>query len=161
MDKEASYKYDFLNLDEEKHGIDLQLYGVEAHKPIGAGERCHIYLRIRLNIARTRYRLMVSEIIIRYIVKALDDTMGPDRLVTSMMVFETVPNLKSSERNHRDQYKRMEVILTTRDEMELITAELGIRAALKPKLPPATNNISAQGNQSAITARRVRNGKKR
>lgn len=64
--------------------------------------------------------------------------MGPEGYIPSMLVFGTLPTFPGGKSNDREQELRMEVIRVTRREIETITAELRIKAALKARLPPST-----------------------
>lgn len=84
------------------------------------------------------YPTLVPEVILRYIIKALNNTMGPKVLVPSILVFGTIPTFPSREINHCGQDERMDFIRTAMEEMERIATELRINTSLKSKLPPAT-----------------------
>lgn len=81
---------------------------------------------------------MDPEIVLRYTIKALNDTLGPEGLIPSMMVFGTVPTFTSIEGGQKTQKERMKVIWTAKAKMERMTADLRIKTALKAKIPPAT-----------------------
>lgn len=89
-------------------------------------------------IARERYPKLDPEVIIRYTIMDLNDTMGPEGLVPSMMVIGTIQTFQTSEINNHGKDERMDVIRTARPEMERITIEFRINTALKEKLPQAT-----------------------
>lgn len=73
-----------------------------------------------------------------YAVKALNDTMGPEGMFPSLLVFGTLPTLPAGGNESLGQDDRMDVLRTARDEMQKITAELRVKAALRARLPPAT-----------------------
>lgn len=75
---------------------------------------------------------------LRYSVKALNDTMEPEGLVPSMLVLGFIPYFPSGNKNDRDKEKRMGAIRSSRAEMEGKTSELRIKAVLKAKIPPST-----------------------
>lgn len=98
----------------EAHGIHLQFSGVEAQNAIGEGERYHIPLRRVFRISLDRYPSLDPEVTLRYTVKALNDTMGPEGMIPSILVFGTLPTLPTGDNNNGDQAQRMGVIETAR-----------------------------------------------
>lgn len=55
-----------------------------------------------------------------------------------MIVIGTIPSFPNSDVNHREQEKRMDVILTSRAEMDRMTDDLRINKALTYKFPAVT-----------------------
>lgn len=76
-------------------GIEIQLSGVESHNAIGIGERYHaplrrIYLKIRHDTPSVD-----AEVALKLAIKAMNNTMGPEGLVPSLLLFGIVPRFPS------------------------------------------------------------------
>lgn len=80
----------------DETGISLQMSGVENHHSLGKGERYHAPLRrIYLKI-RSEAPTIPHEFAIRLAVKSMNDTMGPEGLVPSLLVFGITPRFPST-----------------------------------------------------------------
>lgn len=75
---------------------------------------------------------------LRSALKALNDKMGPEGIITSRIAIGTLPTLPSGGIKKPRQKERMDVLKTAREEMQKITEELRIKYALNSRLPPAT-----------------------
>ena len=68
------------------HGIDVDISGVESHNSIGVGERYHDPLRQVFDKIMADHTNLDPEIAFRLAVKAINDTMGPEGVVPSLLV---------------------------------------------------------------------------
>lgn len=104
---------------------ELQLSAVEAHNAIGVGERYHapprrIYLAVRNSYPKLRERLGLC-----LSIKSMNDTMGPEGLVPSLLLFVVIPSLPVINKQlpePSEKRDRMAVVSITRAEMSTITA---------------------------------------
>lgn len=71
-----------------------------------------------------------------YSVKAINDTAGEKRLVSSLLVFGVIPSVGNSNANLRDQADRLKATKDAREETATITAERRIRRAVNSNVPP-------------------------
>ncbi len=78
---------------------------------------------------------MDRKVAIRIAVKAMNDTMGPNGLVSSYLVFECIPRFPAIESSFPDQESCMYAISRARREMATIVSELRIRKALSLRIP--------------------------
>lgn len=118
LDQGESFRSDFFRTATDTHGNELKFSGTASHNSRGAGERYQIPVIRVFGIERERYTSLDPQVTLRNTVKDLNDTMGPEGMITKMMVFGTLPTVPSNGNNHRDQSARMDVIQTARREME-------------------------------------------
>ena len=120
------------------HGIELQLSGVTSHNSIGVGERYHAPLRRVYSVVRAATPEMSPELSLRCAIKGMNDTLGPEGLVPTYLVYGTFPSFPICRNAPPSQEDRMRALATARAEMATITSEPRVMRALKSKLPPAT-----------------------
>ena len=70
---------------------------------------------------------MSGKHILRLSVKAINDTMGPNGLVPSLLVFGVLPSFPGPTSNNIPQKERMEALRKAKAEMEAIVAEQRIK----------------------------------
>lgn len=68
----------------------------------------------------------------------MNDTIGPECPVPSLLLFGVVPSLPVINKPLPSQKERMEAMALTRAEISTITAELRTSQAIRSKLPPST-----------------------
>ncbi len=73
---------------------------------------------------------MDKNIVLKLAMKATNDTMGPEGLVPSYLVFGCIPRFPSTESTLSTQQQRMDGMQAARLEMAIITAEVRIGKAL-------------------------------
>lgn len=118
-------------------GIVIDFSGVESHNAIGVGERYHAPLRRIFLKIREDAPTLDPDITLKLAVKAMKDTMRPEGLVPSLLVFGTVPRFPPAPTSLPDQIDRMAAMNIARLEMANISAQLRIQRALRSKLRPA------------------------
>lgn len=150
LDQEASFRATVFDDLATANGIELRFSGTESHNSIGPGERYHGPLRRIFRILRNRYARIEPEVILRYAVKAMNDSMGPEGLVPSLLVFGTIPTFPITESNRPEQAERLAAMAKARDEMAKISAELRIQTALRSRLPPSTRYHLSPGDQVRV-----------
>lgn len=131
----------------EDVGIELQLSGVASHNSIGVGERYHGPLRRVFRSIRDAHPSIDPELALRYAVKGINDTSGPEGLVPSLLVYGMLPRFPTPSSSLPDQEHRMRALETARREMSTITSRLRIQQALRAKLPPATRYLVTPGDR--------------
>lgn len=75
----------------------------------------------------------------RLSVKAMNDTLGPEGLVPSLLVFGVLPRFPACSTKFPNQVDRMRALAMARAEMETISFEIKLQRALLAKLPPAAD----------------------
>lgn len=103
--------------------IYLQFSGAQAQNAIGSGETYHDPLQTVFKILRSRHPDIGPEIILRYVIKCLNDTMGPNSPVPLLLVYGTMPTFPITNRQTLNQKKQFEVLKSARKEVAHIRAE--------------------------------------
>ena len=124
-----------------ENGIQLRISGIEAHNSLGIGERLHdplrrIYRKIRKNATGTN-----QQTALRLTLKAMNDTMGENGLVPSLLVFGIIPRFPVISSQLPAQSERMEVLTMAQREMNTIIAQRRIITALTKNIPSASDRF--------------------
>lgn len=127
-------------------GVQMEISGIESHNSNGVVERYHSPLRKIFTCIQQDYPCLDPEIALRCAIKGINDTMGPEGLVPSYLVFGVIPTFPSFNTNLPDQKDRMAALSLARNEMASISARLRIQQALRSKIPPATDYVVNPGN---------------
>lgn len=131
-------------------GTELQLSGVESHHLLGLGERYHAPLRQVYLKIRHEHPEVDKITALRLSVKALNDTMGPEGLVPSLLVFGVLPRFPSVNTELPDQIARMEALGKARAEAATITAQLRVRKAMLSKVPRNVDLVLQRGDMVRV-----------
>lgn len=105
-------------------GVAIEITPVESSNSTGVGERIHDPLRRIYHKIHRDHPGHRKELILALAAKAMNDTIGPEGLVPSLLVFRTIPRVSYETIGLPDQEERMGMMQTARDEMERITARL-------------------------------------
>lgn len=89
-----------------------------------ARTRYHDPFRRVYDALRTHYPHMEIETSLRYAVKGINDTMGPEGLVASLLVFGTVPTAPTMNKDIASQLDHVGALDLARKEMSSITIDL-------------------------------------
>ena len=127
-------------------GIDVQLSGIESHNAIGVGERYHAPLRQIYSKIRTDVPSIDPSMALKLANKTMNDTMGPEGLVPSLLVFGLLPRFPPSSTPLLSHAARMEAMEIARLEMADIVAKQKIQRALRSRAPPASKYIINPGD---------------
>ena len=137
-------------------GVDRT--GIEAYSSLGLGERYHQPLR------QTDRKIMVEHpssdpaLALALSVKAMNDTLSPEGLVTFALVFGEFARIftKSETPNERSVLvSRSKVAKTARNEMGKRMAEVRVRRALKNSTPSASSRVYSPGDEVLVCRERV------
>ena len=120
------------------------------------GERYHGPLRKIFSILRHDNPREGPEIILRYAVKGINDTMGENGIVPTTLVYGCSPSFPFLNSKLPKQRDRMRMLMVARREMATIIAERRISRALSSKLPPSTQYLIETGDRVRV----YREGKK-
>ena len=135
-------------------GIVLKPSGVESHNSLGLGERYHAPLRKIYERVRATVTSIDAETALRLAVKTMNDTMGPDGLVPTLLVYGSLPRLPTSEEDAADQKTRTRALEVARREYEGIVAQRRIATALRSRIPAAATRDQAGRQCARVQGRR-------
>eukprot|EP00737_Agarophyton_chilense_P000247 gb/GEZJ01000282.1/.p1 GENE.gb/GEZJ01000282.1/~~gb/GEZJ01000282.1/.p1 ORF type:complete len:768 (+),score=79.54 gb/GEZJ01000282.1/:1785-4088(+) len=138
--------------------VQVESTGVEAHSSLGLGERYHQPLR-------TTYRKIMAtlpdtdrEIALSCAVKSMNDTLGPEGLVPSALVFGEFPNITSKSETptpRASALSRAAIAATAREEMSQIMERMRVRRALKHAVPQAADRSYQPGDDVLVWRERL------
>ena len=124
------------------HNVEVQRTGVEAHSSLGLGERYHGPLRNTYRKLRISYPNADKALTLAMAVKAMNDTLGPEGIVPSALVFGEYPQVFTESEDPLPRAtldERAKMAEEARAEMEEIMAKMRAARALKHATPPAAN----------------------
>lgn len=131
-------------------GTESKLSGVDSHNSLGSGERYHEPLRRVYRKIREVYPKMKKETTLRLAIKAYNDTLGPEGLVPSLLVFGCLPRFPSVDSSIPAQSDRMTALREARSEMETIVSQLRIRRAILAKVPRCSDFVLEPGDMVRV-----------
>lgn len=111
-------------------GIKIRLSKVLAHSSLGIEERLHQPLRTICNRVRLDFLTVNDNTFLHVAVKAINDTIRENGLVSSLLVLEIIPRLPIISTNVPTQKDNMEAIAKAQIEMNAILAERRASIAL-------------------------------
>ena len=130
--------------------VDVQRTGIGAHSSLEIGERYHLPLWQTYRKKMTAHPTSELDVILALSVKEMNNTLGPEGLVPTALVFGEYPpvHTKSETPNPRGVLaSRAEISNTARQEMEKIMAEIRVKRALQHATPYSANNVYSPGDQ--------------
>ena len=133
--------------------VEVRLTGIESHNSLGIGERYHQPLRNTFRKLRIAYPDKEREPLLCFAVKALNDTLEPDGIVPSALVFGEFPSpyTVSATRHLRALLEsRAEVANMARREMEKGLATARVKRGLRHAVPQAENNTLEVGHEVLV-----------
>lgn len=154
LDQESSFKLETFRQLCTAQSIELQLSGVESHNSLGPRERYHETLRGIFKIIRNRNPDLEPDIALRYDVKAINDTTGPEGLVPSLLVFGVIPSFSLISKDLPRQKERIDAMRIAKKEMAVITSELRVVQAQISKLPLASKYLIAPEQEVGVSLER-------
>lgn len=84
---------------------------------------------------------MGLDVLLSDAIKRVNDRIGHNEVVSSLVVFGTIPIIPLTKKLTNDQRTTMEAIKTTRDEVLRIRSEQRISTTNKSKIPPSAKYI--------------------
>lgn len=133
--------------------VDVQRTGIESHNCLGLGERYHQPLRNTYRKLCIAYPDRDRQLLLSMSVKAINDTLGPDGLVPSALVFGEFPSaFTTSETPHprATLESRAAVANLARREMEKQMAAVRLKRGLRHATPPAADAIFEVGQRVLV-----------
>ncbi|EED14740.1 conserved hypothetical protein [Talaromyces stipitatus ATCC 10500] len=123
-------------------GIRCHQVPVEAHNAIGKVERYHTPLRRAYNIILSELGESVDkEIILQMVVKAVNDTVGPDGLVPTILVFGAYPRMTYDSPPSALTAKRAQAMRKAMIDLRNAMATRKVNNALKARNGPIVTEM--------------------
>ena len=98
-------------------GIELKVSGMEIHNYLGAGERFQDPLRRNCNKIRYDSYRVHPQLALKIAVNAINDTMNPDGIAPSLLVFGVLPRFAVYLTDLPNQADRMKALQFSRSEI--------------------------------------------
>lgn len=120
-------------------GINMEFSRIESPNSNGLVEQYYDLLWNIYSCIVQDYPKLYPEIAFRCAIKGINDTMGPEGLVPSYLVFGVIPSFPAFNTNLPEQMDRMDAISFPKREMVQVASRLRVQYALRSKLPSATD----------------------
>eukprot|EP00171_Calliarthron_tuberculosum_P008498 IDg8498t1 len=132
----------------EENGVMLKFSGTQHHNGLAIVERYHAPLRTIYRRVKIECPELGSGLILQSAVKAMNDTVGPEGLVPSLLVYGIPPRYTPAGLSPMllDQRQRHEAIRIAREEFFRISNKLRISRALNAKVPESADRIFKEGD---------------
>ena len=121
----------------EENGVVMKLTGVQHHNGIGLCERYHGPLRTIYRRIKKECPDIENNLALKSAVKAMNDTVGPEGLVPSLLAFGIHPRYIPAglDPDLPNQRQRHEAMKLAREEFSRISNRLRIQHALRSNVP--------------------------
>lgn len=116
----------------------LKYSEIEIHNSLGIGERYHGSSHSIVDEIRIRYQILSQKVYLRFAVKSMNGTMGPNGLVPSLLVYGIMPLKSAAKSSFPEQESRICALEEANREMAQIRAELKVRQELRKRFPIAS-----------------------
>jgi hypothetical protein len=122
-------------------GVKQQYTGVESHHSLGANERAHAVLRRIYLKTRHDHPNISQELALAYSQKAINETIGTDGLVPTLLVYGSMPRFRAACLDARLQpnSERFRCMATARAEYTRNVNHQRVQQLLRTRVPPAAD----------------------
>lgn len=114
------------------------------------GERYHAPSRSIFSKFRNAEPTILPEMALTIAQKSLNDTMEPNGLVPTLLVYGILPCFPVADADFPDQQAFMRALAVARREMETVVAKLRISRSLRSRIPAAANYIINPGDRVQV-----------
>jgi len=124
------------------HDVEIKKSGIQSHNSLGVGERYHKPLRDTYRKLKLDHPSMQRQVLLAVAVKAMNDTLGPEGVVPSALVFGEFPSLRTFEGPVIPRPSLAERALAAQEARRYMArhlAEVRIKRALHHQTPSATD----------------------
>lgn len=147
----------FIHMAEENN-VQVSKTGIEAHSSLGLCERYHQPLRTVYRKIIKQFPKINKSYALSLAVKSINDTLGPEGLVPSALVFGVYPEVYTISEQRRSKlhnFERAKVANYARLEMEKVMADLRLKRAETYAVPPASDAMFHKGEQVLVWREKV------
>ena len=133
--------------------VSVERTGVEAHYSLGIGERYHQPLRTTFRKLRISYPKVSDNLLLSISVSAINNTLGPEGLVPSALIFGEFPqlNIFGEPMDPKSTFEtRSRIAIQARKEMEQHMARMKLQRALRHQVPSAADTIFEHGQKVLV-----------
>lgn len=122
---------------------------MEGYNAIGVGERYHSPLLRVFNAIHLDDPAVSAALALRFSLKTLNDTMGPDGLVPSLLAFGRLPLFPAHE-GHPTQGQRKASVTVALVEASQAACEARVNKAIRSQVPPSARLLVHLGQKVTI-----------
>ena len=129
--------------------VEVQGTGIEAHSSLGIGERYHEPVRTTFRKIMFVYPNVDKTLLLQMAIKAMNDTLGPEGLLPSSLVFGELPRVYTASKTPqpRDTLgERATMVHAAHTEMQRIMAKMRVARGLRHSVPLAANRAYDPGD---------------
>ena len=138
--------------------VEVQKTGIESHSSLGLCERYHQPLRTIYRRIMVTHPDSDRQLALALAVKAMNDTLGPEGYVPSVLVFGEYPRVHTKSEKpppKKTLSERSKIAALARKECESIMAKMKVDRALRHRIPPNADHKYDIGSQILIWRERV------
>ena len=140
------------------HDVNVEKTDIESHNSLGTGERYHKPLRDTYLKLKIDHPTMQRQILLALYIKAMNDTLGPEGIVPSALVFGEFPSLRSLSGPIVPRLNLAERAQAAEDSKRIMIKSLAqakISRALRQNTPPASKFTYQTGNEVLVWREKV------
>lgn len=161
VDQGSAFGEPFANLC-RVGGVEVQRTGIEAHSSLNLGERYHEPLRTIYRKLMASHPRAEKHLTLAMCVKAMNDTLGPNGVVPSALVFGEHPQVFTRSETTPPRAtldERSKLAFEARQEMEQHMARVRTDRALRHAVPPAADQNFQQGDKVLVWREKIVNNR--
>jgi hypothetical protein len=114
---------------------------VKAHNSVGKVKRYHAVIRLAYSIIITKLHGINKDMALQMSFKAINDSVGPDGLVPTLLVYGAYPRIVKSDPLSPTVLQRATVVKKAMTEIRKLQAKRQVNDALNTRNGPNTFNI--------------------
>jgi hypothetical protein len=138
--------------------VDIKEVPIEAHNSVGKVKRYYHLLRRAYEILITELPSTSKDIILQIIVKAINDSAGPDGIIPTLLVFSAYPRIVKESPPSPSLTKRAQAIHKAIKEVRRVYAGRQVSDALAMRNGPSICKIHDLPLQSDMLVYREKDG---
>ena len=135
------------------HQVEIKKSGTESHNSLGICERYHKPLRGTYRKLKLDHPSVQPQVLLALSLKARNDTLGPEGIVTSSLVFGESPSLRSFNGPVLPRATLADRALETQNARRLMSihlAESRVKPALRHHTPQAADIVYQPGDKALV-----------
>ena len=138
--------------------VEVSRTGIEAHASLGLVERYHEPLRSTYRKLKAEFPNVNKHVALACAVKGMNDTLGPEGLVPSSLLFGELPQPFTPSENRSDRpslLDRAKLATAARKEMSAQMAKVKLKRAMHHAVPPACDRSYEPGDEVLVWRERI------
>ena len=138
--------------------INRDKSGIQAHNSLGIGEKYHKPLRDTYRKLKIDFPKMSRQLLLALSIKAMNDTLGPEGIMPSTLVFGEFPSLRAYQGPvipRPTLAERAQAALSARRYVCQNLAKTRVQRALKHNAPPGTDRTYQPGEKVLVWPEKI------